>query len=106
MIRPERFELFYLGRCPIGFLLNIIHIGTLGLAKKSIEKFLLYTRMAAILNLFDPNLWGPHMLFFTFGPVVSKKKSFESVYERRTDDGGFPSCNVPGAFGSGELKKV
>ena len=35
------------------------------------------------------------MKFFTFGPVVSEEKSFESVDGRRTDGGGFPYYKLP-----------
>ena len=47
---------------------------------------------------------------FTFGPVVSEEKSFESVDGRRTTDGrtmeAYHTISSPGAFGSGELKNL
>ena len=99
MIRPERFQLFYIGRCPICFLQNISLIRLVVLEKKMFEGFLPYLVMAAILNSWSK----PFYIFFvppvpgcyiwnlvTFGPVVSEEKSFESVDGRRTDDGGFP----------------
>ena len=55
--------------------------------------------MAAILNLGSkpilalfrsPYTWMQHMKFDYIWPMVSEKKSFESVDGRRMDDGGFP----------------
>ena len=41
-------------------------------------------------------------------PVVSEEKSFEIMEGRTTDGRTEPVCTIssPGAFGSGELKKV
>ena len=49
------------------------------------------------LLLFVP-LDATNVVSVHFGPVVSEKKSFESVDGRRTDDGGFPSYKLPRSF--------
>ena len=41
-----------------------------------------------------------------FGPVVSKKKSFESVDGRQTEDGGFPSYKLLPSFRLRAAEKV
>ena len=67
MIRPERFYLFYMGRCPICFLQNISLIRLVVLEKKIFEGFLPYLNMAATLNFGStfrsPSAWILHMKF-------------------------------------------
>ena len=96
---------------------------SIGSGEEDFLRFLPYMGMAAILvmrpepfeQLFVPPIPGGYIWnLVTIGPVVSEEKSFEIVDGRRrtTDDGRRrttePAYTIssPGAFGSGELKKV
>ena len=96
---------------------------SIGSGEEDFLRFLPYMDMAAILvmwpepfeQLFVPPIPGGYIWnLVTIGPVVSEEKSFEIVDGRRrtTDDGRRrttePAYTIssPGAFGSGELKKL
>ena len=113
MIRPERFYLFYIGRCPICFLQNISLIRLVVLKTKIFEGFLPYLGMAAILNFGSKPFYFfsfPQCLDATYEIWLHLARWFQrrSRLKVWTDDGrtteASHTISSPGAFGSGELK--